>query len=789
MMRPTCVLNRSNRIKPELTGHPRACAGLPLPAVALAGIMLEVAVAPTAAIAQASAPLISISTSSAGAASASPGIAQNLAEVIVTAQRRRQNLQDVPASVAAISGAQLADRNVVAINDLSALVSNLQISNPYGAGSPPTITIRGISSTDFSLNQSRPIAVYLDEGIRQLPSFEAVPLFDIDHIDVLRGPQGTLYGKNATGGAVNIVSTTPSFDTSGYIRAGYGNYNRRESEGAVQTPIISDKLALRLAYTYIENDGVIRNFFPGAKNVEQADVFGFRGTLLAKPSDAVEVVLRYIHSSSGGRNAGVYAADVDFAAAGFPQLATVPGASRQGLGFFESDQNFTGHRAIATDGANAQVTWKISDAFRLASVTTFDKGKWTETEDTDGLAINQERDTDQSTAEQQFVEELRLTGDFSRLRTLAGLFYSHDKARVGYQYNLYFDPACGPACSSSALGGLDDGGLGYVETNSYMQRRDSYSGYGRIEYDLAHRLTLSGGLRWSRDRVAVTNYQAYYGDIETPLSVQTIAPTDLAKVFSNVSGEAVINWKAYDDVNAYASFKQGYRTGAINSQAFGSPSEISAAPPETANSWEVGVKTQPLKGMITFNVATFYTLYHNQQVTSSEVLNGTVIYPLRSVDRSRIYGAESDVTFRPWRPLTLAASLGYTDATYTSGVVGGESVAGNQITNSAKWSGNVSADWRVAEIGDGTIIIRADGSFQSKAYFDVHDTQALADGGHFVGNASVSFEKPKWSFTAWTNNIFEAHYFTYGIDVASEGFIYRIRGIPREFGGRIGYRF
>ena len=312
----------------------------------------------------------------------------------MTAQRRSQRLQDVPASIVAVSGATLTKRSIVSINDLSAVVANLQIADPFGPGSPPAFTIRGISSTDFSQNQSRPIAVYVDEGIRQLPAFEAMPLFDIDHVEVLRGPQGALYGKDATGGAVNIITAKPGFDTAGYLQAGYGNYNRRETEGAVQTALVPDKVALRLAYTYINDDGVTQNLYPGGRNSDQTDIFGFRASLLVRPNDDVDVLLRASHFESQGRNQGVYADNIDFAGAGFPELAGIPGNSRAGLGFFQVRQNYQGRRDIRDDGFNLQVNWHLSDIFTLTSITTFDAGKWDETVDADGLPIDQERDVD-----------------------------------------------------------------------------------------------------------------------------------------------------------------------------------------------------------------------------------------------------------------------------------------------------------------------------------------------------------------------------------------------------------
>lgn len=747
-----------------------------LPCLVCSAVLPSAAYSQTAVLAAAS-----VADDSAGA----QGDAQG--EIVVTAQRRTQNLQDVPASVAAIGGATLAARNIVTINDLSSAASNLQISNPYGTGSPPAFTIRGISSTDFSANQSRPIAVYIDEGIRQLPSFETVPLFDVDHIEVLRGPQGALYGKNATGGAINIITTRPGFDTSGYFEAGYGNFNRRESAGAFQTAIVPDVLALRLAYTYLKNDGTIQNLYPGAPDVNQTDIFAFRGSLLFLPVHGLEILARFTHSFSGGRNPGIYADNVNYGLAGFPELDAIPGSNRQGLGFFQSNQNFIGSRHIRNDGINLQVKVDLPHAFTLASITTYDQGKWLETVDTDGTAVDQERDSDNADRERQFVQEVRLTGKIGPAQLLFGGFYSHDKVDIHYQYAYFGDPACTVSCVD--LSGFGDGSLGYILSNAFTQRRDSYSAYGRVEYDLTSRLQLAGGLRWSHDRVAVAQYTAYFGDPADPQAFQTIAPTDFAKSFSNVSGEAVLTWKPAADITSYASFKQGYRTGAINGQAYTDVSEITtAAPPETANSWEIGLKTKPVGG-VTLNLAGFYAIYRNQQITSAEDGGGILIYPLRSIDRSRIFGAEADLSVRASRDLSLSGSLGYTDAKYTKGVVAGDDVAGNQLTNSARWSGNASVEWTAARIGRATLVLRADATYQSKVYFDVHETPSIVEDGHIVSGASATFEIGDWSLATWVTNAFNERYFTNGLNTSSEGFTYKVRGTPREFGARVKVRF
>jgi iron complex outermembrane receptor protein len=164
------------------------------------------------------------------------------ADIVVTAQRRAEKLQDIPAAVSAVGATELKERNIKTVADALRAAPGLNISSPYGEAGAPNITIRGVTSTDFSQNQSKPIATYLDEGVKNFQLFEAMPLFDVERVEILNGPQGTLYGKNASGGAINIITKQPGFVNEGYLTLGYGNFNRRSAQGAVQANLIDEKL-------------------------------------------------------------------------------------------------------------------------------------------------------------------------------------------------------------------------------------------------------------------------------------------------------------------------------------------------------------------------------------------------------------------------------------------------------------------------------------------------------------------------------------------------------------------
>jgi outer membrane receptor protein involved in Fe transport len=736
--------------------------------------MAQTAPVPTTAAAQ---PIESSSASAAGDA---------LAEVLVTAQRRTQNIQDVPASITAVSGAELEKRQVTSINSLNVIAPNVQVSPIEGPGTPAAFTIRGISSTDFSPNQSRPIAFYIDEGIRQMAALEAMPLFDINDLEVLRGPQGALYGKNATGGAVIVSTQQPGFDTSGYISAGYGNYNQIESNGAVQIPILDDKLAARIAYTYTHNDGVIQQLGPGG-NLEQTDVAAVRASLRFRPTEDLDFVLRYNHYSAGGRNLAVYAYDINFTAVGYPTLDTLPGAHRQGLSYFQNNNDYIGYRSIRIDNLNNQIKWRLAPGITLLSITTYDTGYWHESEDDDGLPLNAANgDLANANNIEQFVQELRLTGDMNRLQWLAGAFYSHDSVAMLQWYPYFMEPRC-PECYTKT------GAIGFSQTNSFDQKRDSYSGYGRIEYEFTDTLSAAAGVRWSEDQVRLLNYNAWNGDSSTGLfnpNGQTIANLNDSNTFHNTSAEATLTYKPTTDVLTYVSFKQGYRTGAFNAQAFEFPEEVDFVKPETADNFEAGLKTVSLERRMTFNFTGFYTKYYNQQIASVEVnAAGNTIFPLRSIPRARIYGGEAELILRATDGLTFNLAGGYTNGKYIEGTVAGDNVAGHQMAALAPWSGSLAADWRIAHLAAGSVNLHADAALQSREFFDVHQTPAVSDPGHAVTNMQLSYDGPQWTVALWATNLLDAKYLAYAINESSIGWMYGVRGTPRAYGFRVKLSF
>jgi iron complex outermembrane receptor protein len=225
--------------------------------------------------------------------------AQALEEVVITAQKRTESLQDVPVSVSALSTADLEGLKLRDSGEIAAQIPNLQMINTAGDGFP-IFSLRGVAMSDYSFNQSSPVASYVDEVYKGNPAIQGVQVFDLERIEVLRGPQGTLYGKNSTGGAVNFITKMPSFDRSGYIRIGAGDYDRKEAHGAFETPLIDDVLAIRLAGTWIEQNGWFENKLAGIDDGNAVDEYGLRASVLWQPNDDLQLILR---ASTGEQNA------------------------------------------------------------------------------------------------------------------------------------------------------------------------------------------------------------------------------------------------------------------------------------------------------------------------------------------------------------------------------------------------------------------------------------------------------------------------------------------------------
>ena len=707
-----------------------------------------------------------------------------LQEVIVTALKEPENLQEVPAAVSAFSADFMDTHEIRKLSEVMTTVPNVSVTFPNGDNGPVNYSIRGVTSTDYSPTQSKPIAIYQDEAIRDFQLFETFPPFDIEQIEVLRGPQGTLYGRNATAGAVNIISKRPGFDEDGYITGSYGNFDLRSAQGAYQLPLVDNVLAARVAFTYTKDDGMIKNLTPGLGDYEQTDVFAFRPSLYFKPSETFNATLRFNYFNSGGRNYTPLAQPTDFSQ--WPDIAVIPGVNRIGLSFYESAGLIAPDRDIQSEGLNLITEWKPIAGYTVTTVSAYDWGHWNDVADSVGLPIAWNHSDTYTQGTHQFVQELRVSSQLSGpFNWQGGLLYTNDRIAVRYFYEFYQDPRCddnGPGCAGLGF----PGGRGFIENAALEQSRSSYSGYFRGEYSITPTVKATAGIRRSYDNLSVPWYNASYGDTACTDCIPTIVDASRDAQFHNTSGELALDWKATANALLYASFKQGYRIGAVNDQAFNSPAELTIAPPETVNSYEAGFKSTLLNRALTFNVAVFQSNYFNQQIV--EAYGG--LFPLRSIPKARIKGIELETVARPLPAVQLNLSLGLLDPKYLEGIVNGVNVAGNQSSGAAKVNGSLGADITLYSVAGRTLQLNLNETYTSRIFNDTDETQAIEQPVQWLTNGRLAYTAGPFTVAAYGKNIFNLRSYTYGVDILQLlGYDFFQRIQPRTYGVQATMRF
>lgn len=473
-----------------------------------------------------------------------------LSDIIVTATKRSENLQNVPVAVSAISSESLQAKGVFETSDLNNTMPNFQVSSPYGQ-QQPNFSVRGVGvGTEFNANAASPVGVYVDEVYQAFRSSHGQQLYDLNQIEVVRGPQGTLYGRNTTGGAVNFITRAPELDgQNGYFTAGYGNFNRLNLEGAIEVTPVDDVFGIRLAATYVDADPYLHNRLPAGLNTAAAGgasglnfatgrdpggtkSYGLRLTMRFKPTDAIDLKLKvYAAEAEGGVETPLptgssRTSDVidytnpNFLLGGvFAALAPaglVPASysqSGRGLSLDEVELDTVGVATSRARGVVFDARFELSDRLKLISISGYD----------DGLYHQSQTDCDASPLRlcaivyrskfSAFNQDVRFDYDGGPFKVILGGFYGTDKvvadnepdffnflsdvtAAVGLP-STYFNP--GGAFNGA---GLSAGSLptGIRATQHFAQKRTSYAAYGEASYELTPTLKVTAGLRYTKDK-------------------------------------------------------------------------------------------------------------------------------------------------------------------------------------------------------------------------------------------------------------------------------------------------
>ncbi|MDF8334351.1 TonB-dependent receptor [Novosphingobium cyanobacteriorum] len=688
-------------------------------------------------------------------------------EIVVTAQRRQQNVQDVPIAITAVSGAALRESGVRDPRDLTMLVPSLSMQAGTAA-STTSLFIRGVGIGDFNSNTTGAVGIYVDDVFIGANAGKLFNVFDSDGIEVLKGPQGTLYGRNTTAGAIRFNSRKPTDTLSGDFSALYGRFNEVRLEGGIGGPIAGDKLKARISGLYHRNDGTTFNRFTGHR-VNNLDLWAARGIVDFTPSgDAlIRITVHTGRNSGGARQFQHRGQGVDF----FGNPAFLPdGTPTDGFGYadtdgdpYAGDYDVEGKERINVFGASLTGQFTLGNV-QLTTITAYEQVNRATLEDTDA-SPNQVISSYSEDRPRQFSQELRLqsVGE-NTFNWIVGGFYFHDNLKT----DSSFDLLRGLRDPSAPLGGFDPvNSLGLLRY-PYTQKTDSYAVFGQGDYKLTDSLTATLGLRYSHDRIRMKFESLFdalgtivpvtaYSDVTVPL-----VSFDGRKSFNDLSWRAALNYKV-DDTLVYASFSKGYNSGGFAGGASTDIAQLAPFRSEKLYAYEVGVKTDLLDRRLRFNASAFYYDYRDLQVFVFDLSGPVPVQRKLNAGNARIYGLEAEVTARPVRNLELFSAFTLMDSKYkTFTALGGASLAGNRLVNAPAFAASGGVRLTVPLANGSEVRANVDGTYTSPIFLYPDNATATKVKGYGLLNARLAWSAPggRYDIAVFGKNLTKTRYIT-----------------------------
>jgi iron complex outermembrane receptor protein len=708
----------------------------------LAASMLALAIA-SPALAQETTP-----TAAQAAAPATADSDAGITDIVVTAQRREERLQDTPISVAAITGAGLESRGVTNLKTITNFIPNVELTNtnrPTAGGAAYAAWIRGVGTGDYAFPTDPGVGIYVDGVYLARTLGGLLSVADIERIEVLRGPQGTLYGRNTIGGAINVVTAAPRLvgDPRIQLTARAGSYGRLDGISSLNTPLVQDKVGLKLSASYFSSDGYGRRVFTGER-VNGEDRLVLRGGLLFDLGSNLTLDIRGDYSRQ--RNKGsvaqiaaalpgatpalvarfnTIAAPVQNAQLKLP-TGTTYGAAFALPGTYTSYSGSPLQDDYDIGGTAGTLAWSPSDAFTFKSITAWRKlaTRIQVNGDNSPYTIST---TDEAIHDTQFSQEFQVSGKIldDRVKYLAGVYYFDERGRsdkTSFSFHGVYE-----------ITGLASDARDTFTAQSY--RAKSYAAFSQEDITLAPGLELSLGARVNHDKkdftVQVTLPQRG-GVVSVPLQTRTAE-------WTSFTPRVGLNWKPNRDMLLYASYATGFKSG-----GFSNPTATMAAPiynPEKLKTFEVGAKTQWLDNRLTFNLAGYVSKWRDIQLN---VIvpgpTGGVVNLTSNGGTAKFYGFEAELVAQPAEGLRLNLGVGYTHNEFTelaAGAVTAGITLGTKLPHVPEWSITPGAQYEV-QTGLGRFMLRGDLSYRSDQYLTIADDVSLQK-GYALLSARASF--------------------------------------------------
>lgn len=696
-----------------------------------------------------------------------------LEEVIVTAQKREENVQTIPIAVTAMSEEMLRNGSMLTMDDISRQVPGFTVTN-YNPVTPQPF-IRGVGSSPSDAGSDASVGVFIDGVYAGRAGGYKADMFDIERVEVLRGPQGTLFGRNVAGGALNIVSNRPSQESEGELTATVGNYSLWAIKGMLNGAL-TDTVSGRIAVAARQRDGHTDNTITG-NVLRNEDNVSVRGRLLWDASDTTSVLLtaEYSEDDLDGPAARNFSGNdpsvvLDAVGIGFLSPFLVPTTANP----FKVDAGVDGFANREMSGLTAQIDWDTALG-TVTSVTGYRESDYSFEDDLFGLAFvpatgiaplltnfaGEESD--------QISQELRLTSSDSDLVWTVGLYYLQENVdRVEG-----FAPLGAPVI--------------------YDQTADttSYAAFGQITLPITEKLDITLGGRYAYDEkdfdLDASGTEIGFGLLTPDPANPEAGPVGFSssdsESWSNFSPKVSLEYNASEQTFIYLTFSQGYKSGGYNGQATNHTAAVTPFDPEEVTNYEIGLKMDFLDNQARINVAAFYMDYTDLQVfvASNETTAGLFV---DNAGEAEIKGLEMEFFYAPTDNFDLTATYAWLDAELGENDIP-TAEEGNVLTRSPENSASVAAQYYVPMGNLGSLLLRADYTYQDKVYFQLGNPEVSTQDAYGLVNLRAALQADSgWEVALWVKNAADEDYWvhafdsSFGADLAAS----TIQGEPRMYG-------
>ena len=705
-------------------------------------------------------------------------------EIVVTAQKREENLQDTPISIVALGEKALEQRGINSLNDLfTGSIPSVRIAPFVGRASAVSIGMRGIVPFDATqVSRDPTVGVYVDGVYLGRVSGLGMELADVQRIEVLRGPQGTLFGRNAVAGAISVVSKRPTGELGLDMRAGIGNFGSRSAAAHVNLPEVAG-VSIKLDGLYEQRDGLVRNPLPNSNDYGEVDKLGFRVAALWEPTDDISILYAYDYSKEEPTNLYYHLIATAQAASRIPTFMTIDtgrvGEARIGLPVPVNPQKAEGH------GITAE--WDVADNLTIRSISAWRSLDSTQWEQDGGMLTSWGanrlfgRLSFANVSQNQFSQELQFVGEAGDFKYVFGGYYFREKAQ---------DEAT--VFSSGQLNAANNG-----VTLFPAPRADRGTAIpDRASEARVRSKALFGQVTWSPSSVPGVHLTAgaRYTDDHKDGRIAVIGGVDpnLDFVFNSkrVDPMATLAYDISEDVNVYVKWSRAYRAGGANSRSFA----FTPFGEEELSAWEAGIKADLFDRRVRLNLAAYSSTLNDQQVDFVNPANVSNTETRNAPEQRKIKGIEADVTVVPTRGLSLTANYVYTDAPPTpvrNPFTGNTELIYASFTR--KHAATVALDYEFPELSFGQFRVHLDAETVGNVPWFQTPTIRTEDKVLFNGRftlGEVELGSSEWEFSLWGKNLFNRTYELLNVNLTLIGRqSYAPYNDPRTYGVEARMRF